>query len=41
MKISLFGPKEWLENCAMFFEYEVEEMMRDASCFVILFHLKN
>ena len=35
VKISWFGQKEWLEICAIFFTYGVEEMMRNASCFII------
>ena len=40
VNISWFGQKEWLEiNCAMFFIDKVDEMMRYASCFVILSHV--
>jgi hypothetical protein len=31
MKISSFSQKYWLENCAIFLKYGVEEMMRNAS----------
>ena len=34
VKISGFSHKTWLQICALFFK---EEMMRNASCFVILF----
>ena len=39
--ISLFGQKERLEICCMFFKDGVEEMMRSASRFVILFPVNN
>ena len=41
MKISQFGQKEWLEICALFFKDGVEDMMSNASCFIILFHANN
>ena len=42
VKISSFGgKKEWLENCAFFMRDGVEEMMRTASCFVVLFLVNN
>ena len=41
VKISGFGHKTWLEICEPFFRDGVEEMMRNASCFIILFLVNN
>jgi hypothetical protein len=41
MKISGFNQKEWLEIRATFFIDGVEEMMRNAGCSEILFHVNN
>jgi hypothetical protein len=35
------GQKEWLEIDAMFLRDGVEEMMRNASCFAILFPINK
>ena len=37
----MIRPKEWLEVCAMFFRDGVKEMMRNASCLVILLLRSN
>jgi hypothetical protein len=37
VKISSFGQQEWFEICAIFFRDGVEEMMKNAICFAILF----
>jgi hypothetical protein len=37
LKLSRVGQKKWLEICAMFFKDGVEEMMKNASCYIILF----
>jgi protein associated with RNAse G/E len=41
MKISFLDHKEWLEICAILFKDGVEEMMRNASSFVILLPINN
>ena len=41
MKKSWFNHKKWFEICAITFKDKVEEMMRNANCFVILFHVNN
>ena len=41
VKIGSFNHKEWLGICAIFFEVGVDEMTRNTSCFVILFHVNN
>jgi hypothetical protein len=41
METSKFGQKEWLEICAIFFRVGVEEMMRNTSWFIILFHVNK
>jgi hypothetical protein len=41
VKISWFGQKECLKFCAIFLRDGVEEMMRNASCFINLFHVKS
>jgi hypothetical protein len=42
VKTSSFGgQKEWLEICAMFYKDGVEEIMRNASYFVVFFLVKE
>jgi len=41
VEISCFGHKEWLGIHAIFSKGGVEEMMRSASCFILLFHGNN
>ena len=41
IEIKLSWPKKWLEICATFFKDGVEEMMKNASCYIILFLVNN
>ena len=41
VKISWFKHKNWLEIVQYSLEMGVEEMVRDVSCFVTLFHVKG
>jgi hypothetical protein len=41
VKISQFGQKEWFDVCEFLFQDGVEQMMINASCFVILCHVYN
>ena len=41
VKIIRLNQEEWLDICAMFFKDQVHEMMSNASCVMILFHVNN
>ena len=41
VNISFFGQNECLEICAIFFRDGVEGMMKNASCFMVLFHVNK
>ena len=41
VKISWFDHNEWFGICATYFKYGIDEMMRNASCFVIWILVNN
>ena len=41
VKVSRSNHKEWLEICTIFFEDGVDKMMRNASCFILLFLVRK